>query len=85
MCFNDWSTGIDQTNVGAVAPLAVAHELGHNFGMNHDSEGNTCSVGDIMSPMVCLVKKKKKLCTLLTSCLLSKNHEFDTSLLPLGS
>ncbi|XP_060561267.1 A disintegrin and metalloproteinase with thrombospondin motifs 19-like, partial [Ruditapes philippinarum] len=34
----------------------VAHELGHNFGTNHDSDTNSCSKGYVMSRSITITK-----------------------------
>ena len=36
----------------ALTALTAAHELGHNFGSNHDGDGNTCGGGFVMSPVL---------------------------------
>ena len=45
MCSGDyWSAGIDETNGGfTLSSTTLAHEMGHNFGMEHDGDGNACS------------------------------------------
>ena len=52
-CVRQSAGGIDQTTL-SYSPefnsIVVAHELGHNFNMHHDSVGNSCSAGvNIMS------------------------------------
>ena len=40
------SVAVDETNGGFVlSATTVAHELGHNFGMEHDGDDNACSTG----------------------------------------
>ncbi|RCN49898.1 reprolysin family zinc metalloprotease, partial [Ancylostoma caninum] len=56
MCSYDYSGGVDVDHSGnaAVVAATVAHEMGHNFGMEHDVDyGTTCSCPGshcIMSP-----------------------------------
>lgn len=54
MCTVAQSGGINQmTNADAFNGVIGAHELGHNLGMQHDSNGNTCpSSGYIMNAVV---------------------------------
>lgn len=53
MCNYPQSGGINMANNQQLDPLSgaiLAHELGHNFGMSHDSQGNACpQTGFIMN------------------------------------
>jgi len=53
MCQGQYSAAVCQMTRGSdpLDALVCAHEMGHNFGMEHDSIGNACSSqGFIMAP-----------------------------------
>ncbi len=50
---NGYSTGTSQyLGSNAITSVVIAHELGHNFGSDHDGSGNACGSGFIMAPSV---------------------------------
>ncbi|XP_022240084.1 A disintegrin and metalloproteinase with thrombospondin motifs 6-like, partial [Limulus polyphemus] len=44
MCEPSRSCSINQ-DIGLISGFTIAHEMGHNFGMQHDGFGNNCAVG----------------------------------------
>jgi hypothetical protein len=50
LCDSYYGTGVDQATFSAAASAAIlAHEMGHNYGADHDGDGNACaSSGYIM-------------------------------------
>ena len=56
MC-GEWATGIisnHSNDVEAVAATA-SHEMGHNYGMNHDSDSCQCDSGDDQCLMTAVI------------------------------
>lgn len=54
LCSRNYGYGVDQATFSAAGSAAlVAHEMGHNYGASHDSDGNTCAKsGNIMGAVL---------------------------------
>eukprot|EP00457_Paulinella_chromatophora_P001385 gb/GEZN01001387.1/.p1 GENE.gb/GEZN01001387.1/~~gb/GEZN01001387.1/.p1 ORF type:complete len:947 (-),score=88.86 gb/GEZN01001387.1/:173-3013(-) len=66
MCQFSQSGGVDQMmDISARDAAVVSHELGHNFGMSHDSSGNTCqNSGFIMNAVLATIPDTFSTCSL---------------------